>query len=955
MVVSRRFWSVPAALGLVVLAPAAAASAQEADPGGGCAATGYVVSSDSEMSALQARLVEETVHLVDGVPLDQVATWVVPDGGTPVVVIDSAEPLSSGQVSVTLAGRTYPVATDAFPQAQDRYVTNVPLPHLGARVRTLGLTVASGPCRVSVTLMVDRPGWSTVAGGVGAGLAMLCGSLLILVARLRKGGWLRRFLLAAPLGLVAGLGYAVVRYESGVRGPFEPFPWWWPAAGLALAGLLPLTRRRRQRPAADATSEWRPPVHAALGGWRPVAGFTRTGATEVHRAVAGEDADRALIKVAVPDRAGDPEVRLRLEREARVLSDIVHPNLVRLRETIAGEGAPTLVFDDVDGSPLPAALSGPQAVTAVLAVLAGLAAVHERALVHRDVRPENVWLDRTGQALLAGFELACAGVAHPLEPEPGVAPYGSPEQRAGQVLDGRADLYSCAAMLQQLLPAPVPEPVAELIRQGLAEDRAARPPSADQFAAELRRATEASYGPDWAGRGALAAAVTAHAAVVAAATGYAVGAGTGSTAAGLGAAADGSAGVGATAGGSAGVGAVGPTAPADSSAEPAEVGTVSAAEPVTPATAGTPSAGTVAGATAGSSGKVAVLVNTGVAVAAGAAVAVSLVLVDAEPVRAREPVITAEQARVIVIRTVAEGVSEDFDHFADEAETYFAAIMAFDDSIAGGELVEVVVGVPPDQYAFPAWFVASAQLRYADGVVSMFARFGRAARDQPWRMVTLVASNTRLLPAPLLEDDWLAPLPAAGDMLVDPAGLPGRYADWFLRAEETGEVTDDVLALRYEEIGMVYRVANFPLFYQGDRPERVMTEWEISVGYVDTDPIPLADGTVWVTFPATVSVWTRFRPEFRSGACDGYHMFWQALPGQDLIDARAEFIGPVEAWVPVPALVPEPEPAPSPEPDDPERDQDDQDNEPELEPVDPETVLIEDWQLNAENERGQRC
>src|SRR5690606_592679 len=257
--------------------------------------------------------------------------------------------------------------------------------------------------------------------------------------------------------------------EAGVVDPFSPFPWWPPAVGLAVAALLPLTRWRRA--GAPAGEEWLPPVHAGLGRWRPTGGFARTALGEVHRAVAADGQERALVKVVPAPRAGEPGPRLALEREARLLADLTHPNLVRLREVLTpdsaspggdaspsesaplseaaspGEaaplaasppsgvdappgtppvaggaptsgapsatGAPTLVFEDVDGAPLrqlAGALSGPQAVTVARGTLAGLAALHERELVHRDVGPDTIWIAGDGRVVLAGLELACPGV-----------------------------------------------------------------------------------------------------------------------------------------------------------------------------------------------------------------------------------------------------------------------------------------------------------------------------------------------------------------------------------------------------------------------------------------------------------------------------------------------------------------------------------------------------------------
>ena len=264
----RRCLVLSALLAAVPLVPAA--SAQEGEPtgtpttsptvdpspvpageaggesGAVCTVTGYVVGSVEEMTELRAALREEGVHTLGGLPLDGVDTWVLPDGGMPVMVVDSTEPLPGGVTSVVVAGSRYEVASDEFgpDEERSRYATNVVLPHLGPTVRTLGLEVASGDCAVAVTLSVERSALSTVAGGVAAGVSVLFGLLTVLVGRLRKGGWPRRFLSAAPLGVLTGAALGVVLVEAGVVDPFSPFPWWPPVAGLVVAALLPLTRWR---------------------------------------------------------------------------------------------------------------------------------------------------------------------------------------------------------------------------------------------------------------------------------------------------------------------------------------------------------------------------------------------------------------------------------------------------------------------------------------------------------------------------------------------------------------------------------------------------------------------------------------------------------------------------------------------------------------------------------------
>lgn len=865
-------------------APAASAAAQDGPGSPACAATGHLVGSVEELSALRSQLYEEPVHIAQGVPLERVETWVVPSDRLPVVVVDSAGPVSGGEVRLTLGGVTYPAVAEDFAQPRDRYVTNVLLPHLGPVVRTVGLTVATDGCESAVVLRADRSLWSTWVGSGAVAVSALAGLLTVLVARRRSGGWARRFGWAAPLGVLAGTAQAAVWYEAGLLSPFAAFPVWWPLAGLGLAALLPLTRRR-VRAAAGPADAWSRPSHAPLADLTPVGGFARTEVAEVHRVVS-PDGTPALAKVPAANRRGEPATRLRLVRESRVLSDLAHPHLPRLRQTVTGDGdgPPTLVFENVTGPPLAriaTALSGPQAVNVALAVLAGLAALHARELVHRDVRPENIWLDRDGGVVLANLEVAAPGVEHPVAPE--VGPYASPEQRRGEVLDGRSDVWSCAAVLRELLPEP-PAPVAELLSRALAEDRGARPGSAELFAAELRQAAEAAYGPDWVGRGALGAALTAHGAVGAATIGYAAaGAGGAAGAAGV-AGGAGAAGAGTAAGmgGAAG----GATAGA------AGLGTAAGASVVDASVAGWSVA---SGGAAGVGGKVAALVNPGIAIVAGVAAVAAAVVVDAPPAEARTPVVTPEQAQVIVVRTLAEGRAGEYAHIQPgPPRDALDALVDQDDELATAPVTAVAVGVPAEQYAFPAYFVATGEIPYDGGLVSWFARFDRSAGDQPWLLTLLVWSVDEALAAPALDDDgWLAAPPA--EPSIPPEELAARYVEWHDRrwgykAEELGpeQIEDDLYRLREapssyllsllewneEERVSGAEVRTPPRSVPADRVEdgrRFFTYTAVSEVFpepAEVSTLPLADGTVLVSFQLTAHRTTTNVQDGRSGPCD---------------------------------------------------------------------------------------
>lgn len=183
----------------------------------------------------------------------------------------------------------------------------------------------------------------------------------------------------------------------------------------------------------------------------------------VYRARDRELGRDVAIKVIRPKFADDDEAVARLAREARTVAQLQHPNIVtvyavrRLRD-----GGLALVMQLVPGRTLRdllnerRALSFERADRVLRDVAAALAHAHRRGVVHRDVKPENIFIDETtGHALLSDF-----GVARSLEPDSqltatgtaiGTPSYMSPEQIDGASLDGRSDLYSLGLVGWEML------------------------------------------------------------------------------------------------------------------------------------------------------------------------------------------------------------------------------------------------------------------------------------------------------------------------------------------------------------------------------------------------------------------------------------------------------------------------------------------------------------------------
>jgi serine/threonine protein kinase len=185
--------------------------------------------------------------------------------------------------------------------------------------------------------------------------------------------------------------------------------------------------------------------------------------------LAREPGLRRLVTIKVPRSvlAADPIVRQRFEREARAAARVRHPSAAAVhRIGHLRDGTPFLVFEYIDGRTLDDVLraDGPLPLPIALLVLeqvaAALGEAHGRGVIHRDVRPNNVfWVASEERAVLSDFGLAGiletgAEVVTRLT-RPGEAlgdpAYRSPEQLLGERLTPAADIYAFALLAYELL------------------------------------------------------------------------------------------------------------------------------------------------------------------------------------------------------------------------------------------------------------------------------------------------------------------------------------------------------------------------------------------------------------------------------------------------------------------------------------------------------------------------
>ena len=224
-----------------------------------------------------------------------------------------------------------------------------------------------------------------------------------------------------------------------------------------------------------------------LGGrYRLDAQIGRGGMSTVYLAFDTVLERQVAIKLMHREIAADSDQLERFRREARSVARLSHPHIVTVID--AGEepspdgehpgvGAPYIVLEYVEGETLKdlirreGPLDIPQALAYAIEIARALGAAHERQIVHRDVKPQNVLIGLEGGAKITDF-----GIARTLSEEGltmagrvlGTTDYVSPEQALGQPVTGQSDLYSLGVVLYEMFTGSVPfvaeSPVAVAMR-----------------------------------------------------------------------------------------------------------------------------------------------------------------------------------------------------------------------------------------------------------------------------------------------------------------------------------------------------------------------------------------------------------------------------------------------------------------------------------------------------------
>lgn len=216
---------------------------------------------------------------------------------------------------------------------------------------------------------------------------------------------------------------------------------------------------------SDGSSQTLP--FETLGPYRLVEVLGRGGMGDVYKGYDDSLERWVAIKVMGPELSRDKAFADRFSAEAAAIARLDHPNIVRVYYAGRDRDVSFFAMQYVEGRSLAdllvrrGRLSADEAVPIVRQCLEGLAAAHDKGIIHRDIKPGNILLEReTGRALVADF-----GVAKSTRGATkmtltgavlGTADYIAPEQARGARVDGRADLYAMGVLMYRMVSGKLP-------------------------------------------------------------------------------------------------------------------------------------------------------------------------------------------------------------------------------------------------------------------------------------------------------------------------------------------------------------------------------------------------------------------------------------------------------------------------------------------------------------------
>ena len=172
------------------------------------------------------------------------------------------------------------------------------------------------------------------------------------------------------------------------------------------------------------------------------------------------------LKFLAPHLLRDDEGRKRFEREAKAAASLDHPNICTVHEIDEADGRTFIVMAFLEGRPLSEKIAEgplklPEALSTAIQIAEGLEAAHEKGIVHRDIKPDNVMLMAGSRGLLKIMDFGLAQLAGSSKltrggSTLGTMSYMSPEQAEGADTDRRTDIWALGVVLYEMVAGQLP-------------------------------------------------------------------------------------------------------------------------------------------------------------------------------------------------------------------------------------------------------------------------------------------------------------------------------------------------------------------------------------------------------------------------------------------------------------------------------------------------------------------
>ena len=169
------------------------------------------------------------------------------------------------------------------------------------------------------------------------------------------------------------------------------------------------------------------------------------------------------IKVLKPEFSEDRGFVAKFRTEAQSAAGLEHPNIVNIYDVGSEEGLHYIVMEYVEGITLKTyiekkgQLSFKEAVSIAIQVARGIEAAHNKQIIHRDIKPQNIMISTEGKVKVMDFGIARAASSNTVSSDVmGSVHYSSPEQARNGFVDGRSDIYSLGIVMYEMVTGRVP-------------------------------------------------------------------------------------------------------------------------------------------------------------------------------------------------------------------------------------------------------------------------------------------------------------------------------------------------------------------------------------------------------------------------------------------------------------------------------------------------------------------